>query len=179
MEEENLGKLLNELAERTAEPVGPDLAEEIKQHIPHSLMPHRKGIDTINIVIDLRVSKLATAAAIIITMILLASFLGSRDSAGSGVSIRDSKVLAKYLLGGADTSNISTARAKYEFLLQQGKDAVFYGDIIGPQDNNAVLMQWKLADGRYMVVFGDLREREVGAEELIQLQAQMLLNKIE
>ncbi len=37
-----------------------------------------------------------------------------------------------------------------------------------------VLMQWKLSDGRYVVIFGDGREREVGAGELIKLQARML-----
>ena len=178
MREEKLGKLLNELAQRTAEPVGHGLAEEIKHRIPHSLVPHRGRMDTINIIIDLRISKLAAAAVIIITMILLANFLGGRDLAGDGI-YQDGKLLAKYLLGGtgAGKSNILTGRAKYEYLAHKGKEVVFYGDSIDPEDSNAVLMQWKLPNGKYRVIFSDLREREVDAEELIELQARMLKKK--
>jgi hypothetical protein len=69
---------------------------------------------------------------------------------------------------------LATARSRYEYLAQTGKDVVYYGDSVDPQDSNAVLMQWKLSDGEYRVVFGDLRERTVSAEELIRLQARML-----
>lgn len=168
MEEEKLGKLLNELAKRTAEPVRPGLAEDIKQHIPHRLVPHRGGMDTINIIVDLRISRLGAAAAIIITMILLANFHGI---------YKDNKLLARYLLGGADKSNILTGKTQYEHLVSQGKDVVFYGDSIDPEDSNAVLMQWRLSNGKYRVIFCDLREREVTAEELIKLQARMLQKK--
>ena len=175
MREENLVKLLNELTERTAESVRPGLAEDIKCQVPHRLIPHRGGMGTINIMIDLRISKLAAAAVIIITMILLASFLGGQDSAGDGI-FQDSKLLIKYCLGSRDArrSDVSASRSRYEYLVHQGKDAVYYGDSIDPEDSDAVLMQWKLSDGMYGVIFGDGREREVGAGELIKLQARML-----
>lgn len=176
MDEEKLDKLLNELTERTAEPVRPGLAEDIKQCIPERLIPYRKGIDSINIIVDLRVSKSAAAAVIIITMILLASFFGGRNSTGNGLGIQDGKLLADYLLGGTDRNNISTAKARYEYLVQQGKDVVFY-ESTDPEDHNSVWMHWKLPDGKYGVVFGDLSEREVSAEELIELQARMLQKK--
>jgi hypothetical protein len=38
-------------------------------------------------------------------------------------------------------------------------------------------MYWKLANGRYKVIFGDLSAKTVNAEELIDLQSQMLRNK--
>jgi len=175
MKEDKLGKLLNELAERTAEPLPSGLAEDIKHQIPHRLTSHRGGMDTVNIIIDLRISKLAATAAIIITMILCANFLGGRDSTAGGI-YQDSKMLVKYLLGGEGLggSNVSVARSRYEYLAQKGKDVAYYGDNIDPQDCNAVLMQWKLADGRYRVIFGDLREKTINADELIKLQAQML-----
>jgi hypothetical protein len=178
MREEKLGKLLNELAQRTVEPVSPGLAEDIKHQIPHGLIPHRGGMDTVNIIIDLRVSKLAAAAVIIATMILCANFLGGRDFGSNGI-YQDGRLLARYLLGstGAGKSNILAGRAKYEYLVHRGKEIVFYGDSIDPEDSNAVLMQWKLSDGKYQVVFGDLHEREVDAEELIKLQARMLQKK--
>jgi hypothetical protein len=176
--EEKLEKLLNELADATAEPVHPHLAEDIKHQIPQQLSPHRGGLDTVNIIVDLRISKLAAAAAIIITMILWANLLRSRSSADEGI-YQDGKLWIKYCLGsiGADRSNVLTAKSRYEHLAQMGKDIVYYGDSIDPQDSNAVLIQWKLSDGQYKVVFGDLREETVGAEELIKLQARMLQKK--
>lgn len=178
MREEKLEKLLNELADATAEPVHPHLAEDIKHQIPQQLSPHRGGLDTVNIIVDLRISKLAAAAAIIITMILWANLLRSRSSADEGI-YQDGKLWIKYCLGsiGADRSNVLTAKSRYEHLAQMGKDIVYYGDSIDPQDSNAVLIQWKLSDGQYKVVFGDLREETVGAEELIKLQARMLQKK--
>ncbi len=178
MREEKLGKLLNELADRTAETVRPDLAEDIKHHIPHRFMPRGGGMDAVNIIIDLRISKLAAAAVIIITMILCANFLGGRDSTNGGI-YQDSKMLVKYLLGGEGfgRSNVLVVRTRYEYLVQKGKDVAYYGDSIDPEDNNAVLMQWKLSDGKYRVIFGDFREKTINAEELIKLQTQMLRKK--
>jgi hypothetical protein len=176
--EEKLGKLLNELADATAEPVHPYLAEDIKHQIPQQLSPHKGGMDTVNIIIDLRISKLAAAAAIIVTMILFANFFGGQSPADGGI-YQNGKLLIKYCLGGigADRSNVLTAKSRYEYLAQRVKDVVYYGDSVDPQDSNAVLIQWKLSDGEYRVVFGDLREETVSAEELIRLQARMLQKK--
>ena len=179
MKEEKLKKLLNELTETTAEPVSPHLAEDIKHQIPQQLCPHRSGMDAINIMIDLRISKLAAAAVIIITMILSASFLGGRDSTGDSI-YQNSKLLIKYCLAGesAGRSDLLANMSKcYEFLVHQGKDVEYYGDSIDPDDSNAVLMQWKLSDGKYSVIFGDLRIKTVSAEQLIKLQARMLQKK--
>jgi hypothetical protein len=176
-EDEKLPKLLNELAEATAaEPVTDTLAEDIKQQIPHRLAPHRGGMDTVNIMIDLRISRLAAAAVIIITMILSANFLGGRNSTGDGI-YRDGKLLIKYCLAGEDAGKsdvLSGMSNFYEYLVQQGKDVVYYGDAIDTKDTNAVLMQWTLPDGNYKVMFVDLRMETVTAEELVKLQARML-----
>ena len=179
MEEEKLKKLLNGLAEKSTEPVRPSLADDIKSQIPHRLIPHRsRGMNTINIIIDLRVSKLTAAAVIIITMILCVNFLGSRDSTGGGI-LQDGKLLAKYFLTGrsAEGNTVLVSRSKYDYLVRQGREVVFYGDSIDPEDSNAMLLQWKLSDGEYGVMFGDLRTKTVGAEELIKLQARMLQKK--
>jgi hypothetical protein len=176
--EEKLEKLLNELADATAEPVHPYLAEDIKHQIPQQLSPHKGGMDTVNIIIDLRISKLAAAAAIIVTMILFANFFGGQSPADGGI-YQNGKLLIKYCLGGigADRSNVLTAKSRYEYFAQRVKDVVYYGDSVDPQDSNAVLIQWKLSDGQYKVIFGDLREKTVSAEELIRLQARMLQKK--
>jgi hypothetical protein len=188
MKEEKLGKMLNELADVTAEPVRPDFAEDIKQRIPHRLAPYRSGIDTVNIIIDLRVSKLVAAAAIIITMVLWGSFFRGRDSVGSDL-YKDGKMLVRNLLGAGDEENkalaarsgyqynVFLARSRYQYLVQKGEEIAYYGDNIKLQDSNAVLMQWKLSDGNYRVIFADLRGKTVSAEELIELQARMLQKK--
>ena len=171
MEEEGLKELLNELAGVTAEPVRPGFSEEIKHQIPQQLSPHKGGTDTIHIVINLRISKLAAAAVIIITILLCAGLFGGRDWTSEGIvdGLRDS--LASV---GAGRTDILAVRSRYEDLVRQGKHVVYYGDSIDPGDSNAVLMHLKLPDGKYRVVFADGSTTIVNAEELIELLSRML-----
>ena len=46
----------------------------------------------------------------------------------------------------------------------------YYGNTVGPKDKNKVLLRWKLDDGRYQVIFGDLRSETVTAERLHELE---------
>ncbi len=172
--EQELKELLNKLSDATTEPVPPALGEDIKRQIPPRLSPHRVGMDTINIIIHLRINKLAAAAAIIITIIFCATFLGGRGSTG-GV-LQDSMLFIKYWAT-ADTDGISAVKARYERLLGRGEDVVWYGDRLITKDSSAVLMQRKLPDGNYEVMFADGREKQVTAEELIPLLSRMLQKK--
>jgi len=174
MREEKLKKLLNGLADATPEPVRPGLAEDIKDQIPHRLVPHKGGMHTINILIDLRINKLTAAAVIIITIVLCAHFLGGRDATGGGI-YEDIKYWRSWM--GLGRSNLSAGRAKYEDLAHQGKQVWYYGDSIDPEDSEAVLVQWKLSDGRYRVIFADLSTKAVSAEESIKLLSRMLQKK--
>jgi len=174
MKEEQIERLLNELGRQTAESVRPGLAEDIKHQIPQQISPHRRGMDTINIIIDLRINKLAAAAIIIMTMILLANFFGGRDSQGNGL-YQDSRMLVEYFLRAhTDKSDLSAVRSRYEHLIQTGEPAVYYGDKADLNDSNAVLLQWKLPDGNYRVITGDLQEKTLSAEQLIELLSKML-----
>jgi len=174
MSKERLTKLLNDLADATVEPVRPGLPEDIKQQIPQQLSLHKGGTDTIHIVINLRISKLAAAAVIITTIILCASLFGGRDWASDGIihGIRDSLAWL-----GAGRADVLAVRSRYEDLARQGRHVVFYGDGIAPGDNSAILMHLKLPDGRYRVVFGDGSTTIVNAEKLIELHSRMLLKK--
>jgi len=49
-------------------------------------------------------------------------------------------------------------------------DAAYYGKTVGPADKDKVLLRWKLDDGRYEVIFGDLRAETVTAERLRALE---------
>jgi hypothetical protein len=175
--DEKIEKLLIELAERVGQPVRQGLAEDIKSLIPSRIIPHT--MDTINIIIDLRVNKWVAAAAIVVTLILLASFLGGADAAGDNI-YRDGKLLMKYVLGwgSASKSEMLAVKSKYECLIQEGIEAVYFGDKADLNDAESVLLQWKLPDGRYEVILGDLHKETVTAEELIKLQVQMLQNRI-
>jgi hypothetical protein len=174
MREEKLQKILNELADATPESVRPGLAQDIKDQIPHRLIPHKRGMDTINILIDLRINKLTAAAAIITTIVLCAHFLGGRDATGGGI-YEGIKYWRSWI--GLGRSNVLAGKAKYEDLAEQGKQVEYYGDSIDPEDSQAVLVQWKLADGRYRVIFADWSTDVVSTEELIKLLSRMLQKK--
>jgi len=170
--EERIEDLLAKLTEATSEAVRPGLAEDIKRQIPPRLALHKSGMSTINIMIDLRVSKFAAAAVIIIAMALMAHFFGNGDFSGN--VFQDSRAIVKHFFGG-DTKEANLWSAVSEFyghLSNKGMNAVFYDGSIGQKE--AVLMYWRLADGNYKVIFGDLNARTVNAEELISLQSQML-----
>ena len=174
MREEKLKKLLSELADTASGPVRSRLAQDIKDQIPHRLVTRKGGMDTINILIDLRINKLTAAAVIIIITVLCAHFLGGRDATGGGI-YEDIKYWRSWI--GLGRSNVSVGRSKYESLAGQGKQVWYYGDSIDPKDSEAVLVQWKLSDGRYRVIFADLSTEAVSAEESIKLLSRMLQKK--
>jgi hypothetical protein len=172
--DKDIKELLNKLSEATTEPVPSVLAEDIKRQIPSRLVHHRMGMDTINIIIHLRINKLAAAAAIIITIIICGTFLGGRDS-NSGV-IQDGMLFIKHWarLGSTD---ISTIKSRYDRLLDRGENVIWYGDQIDIKDRSTVLIQRKLPDGNFEIMFADGREKQVTAEELIPILSKMLQNK--
>jgi outer membrane lipoprotein-sorting protein len=49
-------------------------------------------------------------------------------------------------------------------------DAVYNGKAVGPGDKDKVLFRWKLEDGRYRVIYGDLRAETVTAERLKKIE---------
>jgi len=173
MDEQKIEKLLNKLAHRTAEPVNSALAEQIKGHIPSNLAPVHKGMHTVSIIVDLRVSKLAAAGIVVISMILLAGLLGGKNWTG-GSLLKEGKLLAEYLFSDGQVRNESAGRLLVEYLTEKGQDVTFYGDSVTQKDSNSILLHWRISDDEYMVVFTDFRERQVTASELVELQARML-----
>ena len=175
MEQKNLEKLLNELPRRMIEPVRSGLAEDIKGQIPQQLHTHKMGMDTINIIIDLRISRLAAAAVIIITIVFCANFFGVPDSTNGGII----ETIGYSLAGdrAARSRELIATSSLYESMLEQGKEVVYYGNNIDWDDSNAVLMHWKLPNGKYKVIFSDFRVMTISADVLVILQAQMVQDK--
>jgi hypothetical protein len=171
MDQEKIENLLSELTEQTSESPRADFADEIKSRIPATLRPHRAA-EGLNIVINLRVSKLAAAAAIILTIVLWAHLFDRPDLAAGSI-YNDCKLFLTYGLTGGG-KEVALAKIRYQYLLDKGQDVFFYGQNADLKDSNAILVQWKLSDGSYRVIFANLREETVSAAELIKLQARML-----
>jgi len=66
----------------------------------------------------------------------------------------------------------------YITLVEENKDPVYYGETVGPDDTEKVLLRWKLDDGQYRIIFGDLSAKTVTAEELAELEKQMLVHDV-
>jgi outer membrane lipoprotein-sorting protein len=56
-------------------------------------------------------------------------------------------------------------------LQRKSRDAVYHGKTVGPEDKDKVLFRWKLNDGRFRVIFGDLHVKDVTAGEVKKLEA--------
>lgn len=56
-------------------------------------------------------------------------------------------------------------------LAGQGAEPVYHGDVVTPSDAELPLMRWKVSDGRYRMIFGDLHAETVTAEALAELEA--------
>ena len=55
-------------------------------------------------------------------------------------------------------------------ILRDNADAAYHGKEVGPEDKDKVLLRWKLEDGRYAVIFGDLRSETVTQGRLRTLE---------
>lgn len=53
----------------------------------------------------------------------------------------------------------------YRTLVEDKKEPVYYGESVGPDDADKVLLKWKVSDDQYRVIFGDLTAEDVTAEK--------------
>lgn len=174
MEKRELQEMLKVLPGRVIERAKPGLAQEIKSRIPQRLSLHR--MDTINIIVDLRISRVAAAAIILLAVFLIGAFFGGRDASGLHM-YQDGKLFIKYALGGEKACRADVLAGLERFrdeLAAQGREAVFCGDHANLNDQYAILMYWPLPDGKYGVILGDLSARTVTSKTLIRLQSRML-----
>jgi outer membrane lipoprotein-sorting protein len=58
----------------------------------------------------------------------------------------------------------------YMMLVQEKREPVYYGQTVGPEDTDAVLLRWKVSDNEYRIIFGDLSVGNATAEELANLE---------
>lgn len=67
-------------------------------------------------------------------------------------------------------ANIQAACRFYAKLLKDGKEAVYYGQKVTPEDSDMVLLRWKVSDNEYRVIFGNLIAENVTNEKLAELE---------
>jgi len=58
----------------------------------------------------------------------------------------------------------------YGELLENDNEPLYFGEEVGPNDSDKILLRWKLDNGQYRVIFGDLNAKTVTAEELAELE---------
>jgi len=58
----------------------------------------------------------------------------------------------------------------YKSLVDESKEPIYNGDTVGPDDADKVLLRWKLDDGQYRVIFGDLHTDTVTADVMKELE---------
>ncbi len=69
------------------------------------------------------------------------------------------------------TSIVSAGLSEVCSIQAYDPDPAYNGKMVGPNDkDDKVLLRWKLDDGRYEVIFGDLRAETVTAERLHDLE---------
>lgn len=178
MNQETLIETLKRLAEATEANPRAGLADEIKDHIPRRLIRHRVAWDTMNIVVDLRMSRMAAAAIILFSVFVFSCLFRLTDNSTSSL-YEDSRILLKYGFAGENAGRsdlIESLREFYQDLTNQGRDVVFYGESADPKDRHSILMHWKLSNGEYRIIYNDLTARTVSSSALIRLQSRMLEN---
>ena len=64
----------------------------------------------------------------------------------------------------------SAAATHLNGILRDNPDAAYYGKTVEPKDADKILVRWKLENGQYQVIYGDLRSESVTAERLRELE---------
>ena len=171
MAESRLEELLRELGRREVEPAPQSLGERIKHHIPIRHGAYGLGRGPINIMVHLKISRMAAVVAIVLSLIVFGSFFGNK-SWSVAEWVQDARVAVRDALG---TGGAAVDLAKvYEDLINSGVEVVYFERNANSQDPTLILMYWKLAEGDYRVVFSNGRVIRASPEMLIQLQAQTI-----
>jgi len=58
----------------------------------------------------------------------------------------------------------------YMTLVQGKNEPAYYGQSVGPDNVEKVLLRWKVSDNEYRIIFGDLSARNVSTDELAELE---------
>ncbi|MBN1817312.1 MAG: hypothetical protein JW828_08115 [Sedimentisphaerales bacterium] len=97
--------------------------------------------------------------------------LSVRDVVGEIGSIYSAKSgEASFRIDDARVADLKYGAQYFGVLESKGKEAVYNGGTVTAADADKVLLRWKLDDGQYRVIFGDLRIEDVSAARLAELE---------
>jgi hypothetical protein len=51
------------------------------------------------------------------------------------------------------------------------RNVIYFGDRVKPGEKDRILMRWRLDNGRYRVIYGDLRADTVDGDEILNLES--------
>jgi hypothetical protein len=63
-------------------------------------------------------------------------------------------------------TNATQGFARITVLQRNNPDAKYFGQDVGPKDAEKILLYWQLPDGKYQVIYGDLRSESLTSEKL-------------
>ncbi len=58
-------------------------------------------------------------------------------------------------------------------LVQDGKEPVYYGETVGPDDTDKILLRYKTGQNEYRVIYGDLSAETVDGDTLAEIESQI------
>ncbi|MEA3225294.1 MAG: hypothetical protein U9Q07_05030, partial [Planctomycetota bacterium] len=70
----------------------------------------------------------------------------------------------------AKAATITVLGVFYRTLVEENKEPAYFGESVRSGDTEKVLLRWKLGDGRYRIIFGDLHADTVTADVMIELE---------
>jgi hypothetical protein len=74
----------------------------------------------------------------------------------------------------SELQNLLPAGMFYTQMTGTEKEAVYYGDKVTADNPELVLLRWKVSDGKYRVIFGNLTATDVNEQELAELEKPFL-----
>jgi hypothetical protein len=92
------------------------------------------------------------------------------DTIPSQDQMRDEKVRKEFMENYMKAQEASLGMGIMTRIQRDNPDAAYYGQDITPKDKDKVLLRWKLDDGKYEVIYGNLRSETVTAERLRELE---------
>jgi outer membrane lipoprotein-sorting protein len=94
-----------------------------------------------------------------------------RDVLGELGNIFNAKGSDPHIIDDAKISTLKYGAQFFGTLESEGKEPVYNGATVTAADSDKVLVRWKLDDGKYRVIFGDLRIEDVSSAKLAELEA--------
>jgi outer membrane lipoprotein-sorting protein len=147
-------------------PVIPDDYEALFEGQKWPEMTEEAAIEGLKLVADL-VGRYPKQVSIVDLMAEISPIMFERIKKGQPEDITETEL---------ETKMVEALRPVYPIglfymaLVEDKKEPVYYGQTVGPDDVEAVLLRWKISDDQYRVIFGDLSTMDVTAEQLAELE---------